>query len=161
MSAPIVHIRQIPNGRIRLDATLARNISRVNSDAIYEKTKRFVTSDMSRFPIDHPLIDTIIRQKSDNSLYVISRVYMMYDDGYYIVALYEQVTGSIGQVNITNLSCPHAYANQQLDRYEITDMSLDEFFGDEARDWYDRRKLAVQSDIERYVGVANMIIDNH
>lgn len=161
MSAPIVHTRQIPNGRIRLDSTLARNISRVNSDAIYEKTKQFVASDMSRFPIDHPLIDKIIRHKSDGDLYVISRVYMMYDDGYYLVGLYEQVTGSSGQFNIANLSCPHAYANQQIDQYEITGISLDGFFGNETRDLYDQRKLAVQSDIERYAGVTNMILGNH
>lgn len=90
-----------------------------------------------------------------------SRVYMMNDDGYYIVGLYEQISGSSGQVNITNISSPHTYAMPQMDLYEITDISLDAFFGNESREWYDRRKEAVALDIARYAGVANMVRSSH
>lgn len=161
MSAPIVHTKQIPHGSIRLNSTLARNVARVISDDIYQKTNTIVNIDMSRFPIDHPLIDKVIRRKASGDLFIVSRMYMMYDDGYYMVGLYEQVTGSSGQVNIVNFSCPNSYADPQIDQYDITDISVDDFFGTESREWYDRRKAAVADDIKRYAGVARMIHGNH
>ena len=158
MSAPIVHTKQIPHGSIRLNSTLARNVSKVISDEVYQKTNQIVNIDMSRFPIDHPLIDKVIRRKSSGELFVISRMYLMYDEGYYMVALYEQVTGSSGQVNIVNLSCPNSYAESQIDQFDITDISLDDFFGDQTREWYNRRKASIVDEIKRYSGVARMIL---
>lgn len=158
MSAPIVHTKQIPHGSIRLNSTLARNVSRVISDEVYQKTNQIVNIDMSRFPIDHPLIDKVIRRKSSGELFVISRMYLMYDEGYYMVALYEHVTGSSGQVNIVNLSCPNSYAESQIDQFDITYISLDDFFGDQTREWYNRRKASIVDEIKRYSGVARMIL---
>lgn len=152
MTKAIVHTRKITNGSVRFNETLAKAISAIKTvDAVCTGIN------LNRFPISHELVDKVIRHKDTGAMYVVSRVYMMYDDGYYVVALYEQNTGSSGQVNLMNISCPHSYADPQMGEFEVTRTSLDEFFGSEPSEWYAARKAAVASCIADYAGIAKII----
>lgn len=152
MTKSIVHTTPLANGSIRFNETLAKAITIIkHDDAVCYGIS------LNRFPVSHELIDKVIRHKETRIMYVVSRVYMMYDDGYYVVALYDQNTGSSGQVNLMNISCPHSYAEPQIAEYEIVDVSLDDFFGVEPREWYVKRKSTVARHIANYAGIAKII----
>lgn len=145
-----IHEKKIKNGRLRFNVTLA--------DAILSKNKVNPNDfNFRRYPIQHELIDKVIRCKETDEFFVVSRVFMIYDEGHYMVALYENPCGSTGQVNVGNVSSMVEYAESQMHAYDITDMSLDEFFGTHCRKFYDNRKKNIEPDIARFAAISEII----